>query len=388
MVNRILFLLLISSVWFSAQASPYPLPNDSAYPLLRLKLVIDSFNYDDIAIGFSPMGVLTYNNQIDSRYLPGINAPEGLSVLSSDGVPLSVYVVALPKQTPLQMRLDVETSASRTITLQRTELDSIPAIYDIWLMDKYSKDSLNLRTATKYIFNIDKTDTASFGTNRFVVVIRQKQALAVHLLNFTAMKASPGAQLNWTTENEQNNTTFSVERSIDNGETFYMLDTLVSNSLGTYSYLDKTPISGTDKYRLKITDLNGSVSYSSILSLDFSSVGIPAATESTSNISVYPNPSNGYINLAITSNSNNFTSNSSTLQTTSALPGIAPAAGNGSVSYSIKIININGSIIKTATSSSNNWHDNLTSLSPGTYFVQVINNTDKSLVGKSTFIKL
>jgi hypothetical protein len=255
-------------------------------------------------------------------------------------------------------------------------------------MDKYSKDSLNLRTATKYVFNIDKNDTATFGTNRFVVVVRQKQALSMHLLSFKATKAGQNARLNWTTENEQNSTAFGVERSIDKGETFYMLDSLVSSGLGAYSYLDKTPISGTDKYRLKITDMNGSVSYSNIVSLDFSSPDPTVDTEPTNGISIYPNPSSGYINLAITSNSNNLTSNSSTLQTTATLPGIAPAAGNGTISYSIKIININGSVIKTAVSTSGNWHDNLTSLSPGTYFVQVINNADRSLVGKSTFVKL
>jgi hypothetical protein len=106
-----------------------------------------------------------------------------------------------------------------------------------------------------------------------------------------------------------------------------------------------------------------------------------------SNLSIYPNPSSGLINLDIKDNS---TTASGGLQTQSvgSTRGLAAASLNGSSSYAIKIVDIKGAVVKTAVSSSGSWQDNLSSLSPGTYIVQVIDNSKKTLVGKSTFVKL
>jgi len=83
---------------------------------------------------------------------------------------------------------------------------------EVWLMDNYKKDSLDLRHNTTYTFDMSD-DPNSYGPNRFQLVIRQNPALGVHLLNFAANKASGGAQVVWKTENEQNYTNFTVERS-------------------------------------------------------------------------------------------------------------------------------------------------------------------------------
>jgi hypothetical protein len=48
----------------------------------------------------------------------------------------------------------------------------------------------------------------------------------------------------------------------------------------------------------------------------------------------------------------------------------------------------NGLIVKTANSSQPSWQDNVSNLLPGTYIIQVVNNYDKSLIGKSKFVKL
>jgi hypothetical protein len=390
MLNRILLLPLIVLICTSAQASPVPAKsnNSTAYPLLRLKLVRDAYDYDDIAIGFNAAATTSYNNQIDSRYMEGINAAEGLSSLSSDSVQLSVNIVPLPKQASLVIRLDIEAANSGPFTLERTELDSIPAVYEIWLVDKFAKDSLDLRTGTSYAFTVDKNNSATFGSNRFQVVIRQNPGLGMHLLSFDAIKSAAAAELNWKTANEQNSTVFATERSIDDGATFYVLDTLVSTGSGTYSYTDKTPINGTDLYRIKITDMNGTVSYSNAVSLDFSSTSTETNT-STNNISIYPNPSNGVINLAISQNSNNNSPGNPQKQvTTATTQSFAAVSSAGAASYDIKIFNINGTVLKQASSSSPSWQTNVSTLLPGTYIIQVLNNNDKTLIGKSTFIKL
>lgn len=384
MGNRILFAFFAMFITLPAWASVPNINNNPAIPLLRLKMVLDSFNYDDIAIGFLASATTAYNNQIDSRYLPGIDAPEGFSSYSSDNVPLSVNVIPLPGNTPLVIRLDVEAQNSGPFTIQRTELDSIPQVYDIWLMDKYAKDSLNLRNNTSYAFNINKSDTATFGGNRFAIVIRQKPALPARLLSFDASKTGTGNQLEWTTENEQSTTSFSVERSIDAGQTFISIDSVESNGLGTYSYTDKNPLAGANVYRLKMTDITGVITFSDIVTVDDQT----QAVKKDNAVSIYPNPSNGPINLTISPQTANASAaNTNTLQV-STLNSRAAATGPQAASFAIKIVNINGVVVRSATISAPTWQDNLAALTPGTYFIQVVNNTDNKIIGKSTFIKL
>jgi len=352
---------------------------------LSLKLSVDSLNYDDIVIGFSSTASANYNPAEDGGYIPGDGAAEGLSSLSADSVPLAINYLPLPKQTPQVIKLNVQGKLSGLYTLQRTALDAIPQIYDIWLMDDYKKDSLDIRNNTTYAFNIDLTDTNSYGKNRFRLVIRQNPALGLHLLNFTAVKSQPGAQVAWKTENEQNYTNFTVERSSDGGVTFDVLGGFVSSDLGTYSFLDKNPPVASDQYRLKLEDINGTITYSSVVTLIYGNGNNTIAT----NISVYPNPTNGVINLAINQSAGNTGSdNLSALQTNSLMPSLAAIPANNSQLYNIKIISITGSVVTNATSSQNTWQTSVGSLAPGTYIIQVTNSSNNAVVGKSTFVKI
>jgi hypothetical protein len=345
---------------------------DSITRLLRLKLVLDTYNYDDILIAFNSGTSTVYNGYEDVEYMRGINAAVGLSSFSSDGFQLSQNYLPLPKQTPLIIRLAAEAEFSGQYTFERTQCDSLPPIYQVWLVDKYKKDSLDLRNNPAYTFTVDKRDTNSFGKNRFYVVVRQNPALGVHLLDFTAAKTSTGAQISWRTENHQDYTKFAVERSADNGFTFHELTNLRSSLQGSYSYLDISPPDVPDQYRLKIEDLNGTISYSKVVTLLYGNVNKSAG----SNISVYPNPAGNTINLDI---------NLAAAQTSST-PAISQTGGTQS--YSIKIMSITGSVVKKATSSQATWQDNVGDLKPGTYFIQVVNNSNNSIVGKRAFIKL
>ena len=131
------------------------------------------------------------------------------------------------------------------------------------------------------------------------------------------------------------------------------------------------------------------ISYTNTATLIYGST----AALTAGNLIIYPNPSAGMINLAI-----NQTGVSqavsypqpglSPIQAYSATPVLAAGAVKDASSYNIKIINVTGEVVKVATSSSANWQANLNSLTPGTYIIQVVNNKDKSLVGKGTFIKM
>jgi hypothetical protein len=338
---------------------------------IRLKMVTDSLSYDDIFIGFNSSASVTYSPNEDAKYLPGNAAHESLASFSSDSVKLAINYLPLPKIAPQVIRLFASAREYGTYTIQRSDIQAIPPIYDIWLMDNFKKDSLDIRANSSYRFDIT-ADTNSYGSNRFSLVIRQNPALAVHLLNFTATKAPAGSQVVWTTENEENYTNFAVERSTDGGNTYAVLGGVPSSAQGTYSFLDKAPVNGANLYRLQITDLNGTVSYSNVVTIMY---GISNSLVKTG-ITVYPNPAKSTLNLSIATG---FNTGTSKISITNAPAGAA---------YDVQIANILGSVIKKATVSQENWQTDVSNLMPGTYVIQVTNKSNDSIVGQQTFVKL
>jgi hypothetical protein len=344
---------------------------------LNQKLGPDSVQADEIYIRF--------NNSANSKFLVNEDAAQkpgfgiaSLASMSSDGVPLSINSLKLPQQSAT-IALNVNAVTDGTYQLSMPDVKSIPALFDIWLIDAYKKDSIDIRNNPVYSFNINNSDSTSYGSKRFSLVMRQNPALALRLLNFTATKVTNGAQIVWKTVNEENYTNFTVQRSTDDGKTFDVLDGLLSNNQGTYSYLDKAPSMAPNQYRLKLEDFNGNISYSQVITLSYSNLSNSLTIKT---ISVYPNPASTVINLAIARNSSS-TSNSSVLQTADLIQ-----TNNSGPLYDIKIISISGTVVKTVTSSQPNWQGNVSNLLPGTYIITVQNSNDKSLVGKNMFVKL
>ena len=364
-------------------------PATAAEQSLRLKLSLDSLNNDDIYIGFNATSSANYNMQEDALFLSGTNAPEGLSSASDDGRALSINFLPLPKQKPEVIKLTVAAKKSALYTFEKAALTGIPDIYEIWLMDSFKKDSLNLKHNDTYAFDVNTSDTTTFGRNRFSLVIRQNPALGVHLLSFTAAKAASGALIKWETENEANYTNFTVQRSTDGGATFLPLGSYLSNYLSNYNYADNDPAAPSDKYRLMLTDLNGTITYSSVVTLSYGNQNNVA-----NSISVYPNPAGSVVNLSFKTPVNT----SGTLLSTYALNSGSNAAlssaasvNTGSITaagYTIKITSMTGAVLKTATSATASWQANVSAFMPGTYIIQVVNSKDNTLVGRSTFVKL
>jgi len=346
---------------------------------LRLQIALDTVNTDDIYIGFNSSATTQFVDEEDAPFKPG-NGKVHLASFSSDNVPLAINRLPLPTVGQTVIPLKVGAYNYGTYKLNMTELEAIPEIYEVWLMDRFNKDSLDMRHNSTYAFDMTP-DTNSYGANRFQLVIRQNPALAIHLLNFTGTKAPNGAEVTWKTENEQNYTNFTVERSSDGGITYQVLGGFPSSASGTYSFVDKNPPIASDMYRLKIEDLNGAITYSNVVTIMYSNTtGLVK-----SNINVYPNPARSTLNLEIVSASS--ASSGQSTQIANSLPATVPALPSSTI-YSIKIVNILGSVIKTATTATLNWQADVSNLAPGTYILQVVNNSNKTVVGESAFIKL
>ena len=120
------------------------------------------------------------------------------------------------------------------------------------------------------------------------------------------------------------------------------------------------------------------------------SLSFPPSNAIAGNISVYPNPAANIINLSIGQPGTTDSSGDlSARQNYSFTQGLSSAQiQTGVQSHGIKIVSMTGSVITNATSSSPTWQNDISNLSPGTYIIQVVNNDNKSVVGKSTFVKL
>jgi len=341
-------------------------PVASVSQVFKLRLLIDSLNYDDIAFNFNSSASSKYNWNEDAAYMAGNSAPEGLASFSDDSVKLSINSLPLPNLAPRMIRLRVEAAVTGTYTFKKMALDAIPKIYQLWLMDKAKNDSLDIRNNSTYVFDVDVNDTTTYGNNRFQLVIRQDPALMIHLLNFTGTKIKGGSQVVWKTENEENYTYFTVERSTDGGVTYNVIGSVPSAALGTYSFLDKSPAQTANMYRLKIVDLNGTASYSNIVTIMY---GNNTNSLVKTGLVIYPNPAKSNLSLNIA-------------------PGFSTAVAVGGVSYNVEISNILGSVVTKTTINQQTWQTDVSSWLPGTYVIQVVNGTDNSVVGKGTFIKL
>lgn len=325
-------------------------------PSLRLQMKKDSINTDETLVIFNSNARGTYDIDEDGAYMTG-NGLVHLATFSSDSVALAINQMPLTKETK-PIYLKTEGNSSGAYQLVTEEIKAVPRIYNIWLKDAFTGDSVNMRKLSTYSFSIDKNNAATFGDKRFSVVFRQDTASAYHLLNFTASKitGTRTVQTEWETVYEENYTNFTVERSTDGGKTFLAIGGLRGTGAGNYSLIDKTPVIGSNLYRLKQEDINSIVKYSDIIMVSYVNMD-------KNKIQTYPNPATSMLNVYVEPDNNN------------------PI-------YQVSITSSAGTVVHQETSAQSQWQTNVSSLSPGTYFVQIVNKKDNSIVGKTKFVKM
>ena len=93
------------------------------------------------------------------------------------------------------------------------------------------------------------------------------------MTHFKGNKINGGIQLDWETASEIDNDYFTIEKSEDGinfEEIFYINGAGTTDNVTTYQYLDEDPINGTNYYRLKQTDYNGTTSFSDVIAVEYS----------------------------------------------------------------------------------------------------------------------
>lgn len=120
--------------------------------------------------------------------------------------------------------------------------------------------------------------------------------LPLKLLAFSAEAKNKFAAVSWTTTEETNVASYTVEKS-SGGNTFAAIRQVAAansfNSTNAYQVTDSLPLAPVTYYRLKMVNNDGSFTYSEIKT-------VSSSVDHNTAISVFPNPTTDYANIKIT----------------------------------------------------------------------------------------
>jgi hypothetical protein len=136
--------------------------------MMKIKLVKDSDNYDETMFIFTHSASSSFDLNEDSPYFPGYGQ-ESLSSISADGRDLVINTLPYTPGAPI--RLNVNAKSDGAFSLQISFENKIPANVDVTIKDNYLKSSTNISSAP-YQFNVVKSDTSTYGANRFTLILK------------------------------------------------------------------------------------------------------------------------------------------------------------------------------------------------------------------------
>ncbi|MDQ6480669.1 T9SS type A sorting domain-containing protein [Dyadobacter sp. LHD-138] len=145
---------------------------------------------------------------------------------------------------------------------------------------------LNGKGYTRVSFGFKTVDAAGAESAPASYTLSWDSPLPVTLISFTAQAEAHGiVGLIWKTSQESNADRFLIERSSNAKIWNQIADKAAigeSNALAIYTANDENPLSGLNYYRLKMVDIDGTYSYSRVVSVKLTG-NSPAVT-------AYPNP--------------------------------------------------------------------------------------------------
>ena len=264
------------------------IPADSPFAPIAGSSVHIAFDSSFDSNTYGPEDAQDFNSGFGGFGGAGNNAfaiPQGSLFLSIEGrqLPTVSDTISFTFQNPTVSNYQLQIDAS---SFKANGLNAY--LYDNFL----KKNTLIPDTLSRYNFSVDAFNDATF-LNRFSIVFKSS-ALAINSISLSSILNENAVTLNWKTVGESNLASYSIEKSVD-GVKYNSLGTVAAKNVfaATYSFVDANVLVGNSYYRIKTTDKNGRVSYSTISSITKGGLGI--------GFGVYPNPvQNKIVNVKFT----------------------------------------------------------------------------------------
>lgn len=202
--------------------------------------------------------------------------------------------------------------------------------------------------------DLSKDGSLQSGMKSAIGITGGATALPVELTQFKATPKSFGVQLDWTTESEENNKGFFVERSkntLDWEALEFIKSTGAKLSASEYDFIDRHPYAGDNYYRLRQVDYDEQASYSDVAYVNFES--------KENRLNVFPNPANAKLSFDF--------------------------GGTNYNSYVIEVFDTNGILVKRINTSTTNL--DIQFLPFGIYYLSIIPDNQLNLKSGITFVK-
>lgn len=311
-------------------------------------LSVNPLNDKELMVTYANYGIIsvfhTFDASAASVVWTNIEGPTNSPVQISSARSSAIVVVAGVTNYYVGTTVGLYTTAALSgTTTAWTQVGSSEINYSVI-------SRLNYRPADNKIL------AGTHGNGAFLITLQDQVVLAIKLQSFTAIKSGKDALLNWSVGNSSTAKSFEILSSRD-GINFSSLKTVQAQTNKTaYQTKDFQLASGITYYKLKITDVDGSVLYSGIATV---TMGI----ESFSITSLSPNP----------------------VSTTT----VAFIDAQTASKATMVIVNASGKMIQkqsiSLTKGQNSYSLNLGNLATGVYYLYLIVNNEKKNVVK--FVK-
>lgn len=337
---------------FKTASTPTNLFKNTEGGAFKIRVSKDSLNADELLVKYISGSTKTF----DAYDVYKLSSPIVISSYGTDNVHLSLSARPLSTTQNDTIKLYVYAATSGNYNMQFSNSNSIAVQDQILLIDNFTNTVTDLKNTSNYSFTVATNNAASFGLNRFYIVVANNSQLPVKLMGFNAQKtAQKQVALTWATAQEKNSNKFEIQHSTDG----YHFNTIGwvdakgnSNALTTYKYLHTNP-NEVNYYRLKQVDNNLSFEYSSIVKVDFNT----ADAELPEAVSMYPIPAINDVTLALT---------------------------NKHEIAAISIYNLDGKLIHTRTTQSAVVKLDLANYASGVYLIQLEDEFGEIITHKFT----
>ncbi len=220
---------------------------------------------------------------------------EGVAI-KRNGELLSIDARKLPKNLDtIMLNMSRFTQPNYALQIFSKGLDTLGL--EAFLYDNHLKTSTRLLLTDTNRLNLafDETNAASSNENRFYILFKEPGYVIPVFSTIKATKVDDAVKVEWDISNDKKVNTYEVQRSV-NGQPFNTIGIVTgrrSNFSQSYNWLDQSPVTGANSYKIHAIETDGRDFYSNTVTIIFDG-------NNNAGIKVFPNPvRNQLINLQL-----------------------------------------------------------------------------------------